>query len=51
MFLASLGLSLGVIFLGPAGTGEILGPMVTKLSGFCQYLGRNLMKVENLGMA
>ena len=23
-------------------------PMVTKLSGFGQYLGRNLMKVENL---
>ena len=65
IFLASLGLSLGVIFclaqfsfLGPAGTGEILGPKIcgersvcpmgTKLSGFGQYLGRNLMKVENL---
>ena len=45
-------------FLGPAGTGNIFGakicgersvcPMVTKLSGFGQYLGRNLMKVENL---
>ena len=45
-------------FLGPAGTGNLFGtkiwgersvcPMVTKLSGFGQYLGRNLMKVENL---
>ena len=40
------------------GTGNLFGtkicgnrsvcPMVTKLSGFGQYLGRNLMKVENL---
>ena len=46
------------LFLGPAGTGNLFGtkicgersvcPMVTKLSGFGQYLGRNLMKVENL---
>ena len=45
-------------FLCPAGTGNLFGtkicgersvcPMVTKLSGFGQYLGRNLMKVEIL---
>ena len=34
---------------GPKICGErSVYPMVTKLSGFGQYLGRNLMKVENL---
>ena len=34
---------------GPKICGErSVCPMVTKLSGFGQYLGRNLMKVENL---